>query len=376
MISRPVKLAVFATHPIQYQIPWFQYLAKQKELDPKVFFTSLPDSLQQGVGFGIPFQWDVPLLEGYSWQLTSPLEFDGILKEKKLDVAIITGWHAWPLLMVLGACVRFGIPRIVRGESNSLRMRPWWVSVGHRLLLKQYNAFLAIGKANREFYLKNGIDPYLIFECPYFVDNARFRSQFCRDLERRNNLRVMWDIPSDSVCFIYVGKLQAKKRILDLLQAVRLAVPKNRKIHLLVVGTGELMSEAKKQTNNLSLPVTFAGFLNQTEITQAYAAGDCLVLPSDFGETWGLVVNEAMVCRMPAIVSDRVGCGADLVEEGRTGAVFPFGNIQALTERMLQFASDPSKLRTMGTYAEKKIRSYSVEKATQGALAAIEIVLR
>ena len=44
------------------------------------------------------------------------------------------------------------------------------------------------------------------------------------------------------------------------------------------------------------LPVHFTGFLNQSQMVDAYVASDCLVLPSDGRETWGLVVNEAMSC--------------------------------------------------------------------------------
>ena len=72
------------------------------------------------------------------------------------------------------------------------------------------------------------------------------------------------------------------------------------------------------------------GFVNQSELPAVYASADVLVLPSDGQETWGLVVNEAMACGVPAVVSDAVGCGPDLIEPGRTGATFPFGDIAAL----------------------------------------------
>ena len=54
--------------------------------------------------------------------------------------------------------------------------------------------------------------------------------------------------------------------------------------------------------------MTFAGFRNQSELPRYLAAADVLVLPSDAGETWGLVVNEAMACGLPAIVSRAAGC--------------------------------------------------------------------
>ena len=134
------------------------------------------------------------------------------------------------------------------------------------------------------------------------------------------------------------------------------------------------MEEARQFAESRGLPVTFVGFLNQTEITRAYAAVDCLVLPSDYGETWGLVVNEAMACGLPVIVSDRVGCAPDLVEEGLTGAVYPCGDINALAVKLQAFASDPENLVQMGEQARQRIKDYSVEQAVAGTMQAIEFV--
>jgi hypothetical protein len=61
--ARPRVLAV-ASHPIQYQAPWFRALAQVREIDFSVLFVQQPDAQQQGRGFGLAFQWDVPLLEG------------------------------------------------------------------------------------------------------------------------------------------------------------------------------------------------------------------------------------------------------------------------------------------------------------------------
>ena len=81
--------------------------------------------------------------------------------------------------------------------------------------------------------------------------------------------------------------------------------------------------------NARSLPVTFVGFVNQSRMPEVYAAADVLVLPS-YSETWGLVVNEAFACGLPAIVSDRVGCAPDMIMDGLTGTVVPAGDIERL----------------------------------------------
>ena len=385
-----MKVAIVSTHPIQYHTPWFQKLAAEEHLDLKVYYALLPNQQQQGDGFGEAFTWDIPLLQGYEWELipnkresprlkgffqsSTPAVYS-LFAEARPDVVIITGWQSLPLLQALWAAIRLGIPRIIRGESNALRSRPLPVRTLHQLLLSRFGAFLTIGKLNREFYRHYGIAGERLFHCPYFVDNERFAVQFRRDAAERFTLRAEWNIPEGHTCFLFAGKLQPKKRIMDLLRALDIA-RKSCSIHLLVAGTGELMEDARQFADSHSLPITFAGFLNQSQITQAYAAADCLVLPSDNGETWGLVVNEAMACGLPAVVSDQVGCGPDLVEEGVTGGIFRCGDIDALALKIQACASDPAGLVRMGGRARHRIGGYSVDRAVQGTVRAIDFVLK
>ena len=112
------------------------------------------------------------------------------------------------------------------------------------------------------------------------------------------------------------------------------------------------------------------GFVNQSELPAVYASADLLVLPSDGQETWGLVVNEAMACGIPAVVSDAVGCGPDLIEPGRTGAIFPFGDMAALTAAIRNVLSfDPEQTRRhlaakMALYSPARAAGAIVDAAT------------
>lgn len=388
----PPRVLAVASHPIQYQAPWFRALALAPGIDFSVLFVQQPDAQQQGRGFGVAFEWDIPLLEGYrsqrvpeirgpgglngffSARITRPL---ALLRQLDPDLLLLTGWHVWPLMQMLVAAWWAGVPVIMRGESNALRRRPWPARALHGLLLGRCAAFLPIGRASRDFYAGYGIDERALFDTPYFVDNARFAAAAGQAMPRRADLRERWGIPADAICFCYAGKLEPKKRILDLLEALRIALAQpGARLHLLVVGTGELMPEAQAMAAQWRLPVTFAGFLNQTEISAAYVAADCLVLPSDHGETWGLVVNEAMACGRPAIVSDRVGCAADLVTDRVTGSIFPFGDTAALAQRLLELAAEPERLRAMGEQARDHVlQGYSVERSVEGTLRAIQYVL-
>ncbi|MFN3629339.1 MAG: glycosyltransferase family 4 protein [Casimicrobiaceae bacterium] len=382
-----------ATHPIQYQVPLFQAVDRAGELDFEVLFIQQLDAKQQGVGFGVAFEWDIPLLEGYRWRMADGVAGRGglegfaatwlrhplrLLRRSRPDVLVLSGWHALPLVQLLFAATVLRIPVVMRGESNALRVRPWQARVLHRGVLAPCSAFLAIGRANADFYRGYGIPPERLFDAPYFVDNRRFAEAAAALAPERDTLRARWHVPLEAASFLYAGKLEPKKRILDLLAAFERACARTTaRMHLLVVGTGALMAEARDFVETRKLPVHFAGFLNQTEMPAAYMAADALVLPSDYGETWGLVVNEAMACGRPALVSDRVGCGPDLIVAGHTGDIFPFGDVDALAGRLVEWAQDVDRLRAMGACARERVTGgYSVERAVAGLHAAVHAVRR
>ena len=180
-----MKIAVVATHPIQYHAPWFRALVAEG-VDLHVLFSVIPGAAQQATGFGGAFEWDLPLLTGYPWSVLPQgrratrlgsffglrnREIGRVLSALEPDVVLLTGWNALPLLQGLFAAIRLGIPTLVRGESNSLRRRPAWKETGHRALLAFYDGVVSIGRANTAFYERSGVPPERIVEGGYFVEN-------------------------------------------------------------------------------------------------------------------------------------------------------------------------------------------------------------
>ena len=246
----------------------------------------------------------------------------------------------------------------------------------HRRLVRQYAACLYIGKVNRAFYESHGVEASRLLPAPYCVENDRFAEPAARWTGREAEPRKRLGIPRESVCFLFSGKLIPKKHPLELLEAFEAVVLQGAPVHLLVVGDGELRLHCEQYVRERRLSVTFAGFVNQSRIPELYAAADCLVLPSDYGETWGLVVNEAMACGRPAIVSDQVGCAADLIVEHETGRTFRFGDWGQLAERMLELASAPAHSRSMGEAAKRHVAAHSPEAAAKGIVQAAQDVAR
>lgn len=378
-----MRLSIVASHPVQYQAPLYRALAAAPKMEVLVHYAFLPDAKAQGAGFGVPFSWDIPLLDGYRHEvfgadearspggwIRSAQSLLRSFRSFRPDAILCTGWHHPAMYAGLAAAVLSGCPKLLRCEANILRPRRLPARLFHRSMLVLYDAFLPIGSANRAYYRRFGVREDKLIDAPYFIDNKRF-TEMAGGADRAG-LRRRWGIPADAFCFLFSGKLEEKKHPLDIVEAMSGLAG----AHLLVAGSGELEKILRQRAADLGVGCSFAGFLNQSEIPLAYAAADCLVLPSDAGETWGLVVNESMACGRPAIVSDRVGCRQDLVQENITGLSFRFGDVPALARRMRELASDPERSQKMGAHARQRVfGSYSVEVAAAGVLQALRQVV-
>jgi hypothetical protein len=210
-----LRIGFLTTHPIQYQAPVFRVLAHDPDVDFTALFAMLPDAQQQGDGFGVGFQWDLPLTEGYDYEVLHNVarqpgvtHFAGcdtpgikrVLRRRQFDVLIVNGWVVKSCLQGLSASRRLGIPCVVRGEANLLRRRAWWKSLLHRRLLHRYAAALYIGAANREFYEHHGIPASRLFPSPYCVENHRFQGHAALWSGRTAELRRRFGVPDDVVC--------------------------------------------------------------------------------------------------------------------------------------------------------------------------------
>lgn len=357
-------LIVFASHPIQYQVPIWKRLGQ--ELGDKFLVIYL---CKQGVVSGLDDEfarevfWDFDLFDGYHHRFieSAPdrvlgfwhnriFDYRGLIAELRHLQPKNVLVHGWNLVAYVEVAflVKFLFPGTklwIRSESNNYKQYSKWKRIIRRLLLsmffKLFDKFFFIGSANRELYQDFGVEEARLVKAGYGVDTTKFKASQ-HSLGHKRLIRERFGLSADTKVIMFCGKLIAKKRPLDLVDALLTLGFKsgNSTLQLFFVGSGELSGAVLEKSASIKKcnyePVVLAGFLNQSEIADAYAIADLLVLPSDASETWGLVVNEALASGLPVVVSESCGCAVDLVTPNYPELVFPEGNIKAMARAIEQ----------------------------------------
>lgn len=386
MSESELRVAVVASHPVQYQAPWFRALGERCELH--VFFAHRQTAEDQArAGYGVAFDWDVDVLGGYAHTFLvnrakrpSVYLFRGCdtpevgerLAAGGFDACIVCGWHLLSYWQAVWACRRRGIPVLVRGDSQLGSRRGAAKRAGKRALypwmLRAFDGFLSPGQRHREYLRHYGVREERIHAVPHFVDVDRFR----RGAAAADRAAVRRDlgVAVGERLVLFVGRLVPFKRPLDAIEAVARLGDEARGILVAVAGAGPLADAIVRRAGELGVRLAMLGFRNQAALPALYAAADVLVLPSDANETWGLVVNEAMACGLPAVVSDAVGCAPDLVDDGATGFRYPCGSVTAFAVALGRafLLADSARGRSA---LEAKVATHTVERAAKGTLDAV-----
>lgn len=403
MPPTPIRVAVCATHPIQYQAPLWRRLAARPELDLRAYFgTDMSVRGYKDREFGVSLSWDTPLLEGYAHTFLSTdpsiqritLRSPGAkglhsaLRNFRPQVGVMTAYMNRFHLGAWSAFRKLRVPIVMRHEASDVaHARSGWKAKlrdsALRLFYARIDRFAVIGTESRRHLLRLGVSESKLGNAPYCVDSDFVATQAATWLPRRAKLRAELGIADTDRVLVFSGKLIPKKDPFLICEAIAALASGPHgsmveRLHVVFAGDGELRAALEERMKLLlGSRAHFLGFLNQGLMGKAYAVGDALVLPSrrGSGETWGLVVNEAMQYGLPAIVSDGVGCHVDLVSPGQTGWVFLSGDVAGLVGALTAFIRlDAAKAETMKSAIAAAAQAYSLDSAAIGLAEAIKFV--
>lgn len=389
-------LAVIETHPKPSHAP--VYRALQQNLGVPVTaiygsdFSVAGHQADDGDG---TLTWDADLLSGYTPLFLARVASGGgttadtvstgglrdMLRAVRPAAVLIAGHsprfyrRAWLEAWRAGTAILFRGETVDDKESAGLRsqMRKRTLALAYR----SCDRLLYVGQRSLAHFRDLGVardrlefSPYCVDVIPFGADEAA-RTQF-RALTRRS-----LGFKDDQIVLLFAGTVSRHKGV-DLLPAAIRNTPDalRARMVLMVVGDGPQLDEVKAQTAaNPAVPAVFVGCQSRRALSAFYHAADALVLPSRHSESWGAVVNEALHHGVPCIVSDRVGCVPDLIEEGRTGQVFESDSVAALA-LAIEAAQAFVGRASIRHACREKVSHYSIRRAAEGiarAYAAVSV---
>jgi len=389
--DRPCRLAILASHPIQYFTPLYRRLAARPGLSVDVmFYRDFGVRPRFDRQFGRAIQWDTDQLSGYRhrflWNASpikdtfnplhalNPGAFMRLLGG--YDAVWLNGYTYPSNWLALAAATLRGTRVLLRSElradmqsrvggATGLRDRivRWWV--------RRADALLYIGRLNRDAYLAYGARPEQLFLAPYSVDVDLLRAAGQESPAMKQSWRREFGLPDDVPLVLFAGKLTERKHPEGLLHAVRTDAMKGVPAHLVYAGSGPLEGDLRALAADSGIAnISMLGFVNQSALPRLYALADVFVFPSE-NEPYGLALNEAMAAGAAPVATTDVGAAADLITEGVSGFLFPPRNWIALGQSIARLLGDPALRARVAAAAVERASASSFDATVDGIMAAL-----
>lgn len=382
MPDRRYRVLILTTHVIPYASPNYRSLAEDPRLETLVAYCSLQGA-EPGADpeFGVQIQWDVPLLDGYKWVHVanrSPRprlgRFWGVwnpglwqlVRSGGFDAVVIyTGYMCASFWLTVLAAKSVGIPVLISTDSTALqsregkRWKEWLKPCIVRRVYSFVDGIMAASEAAKRLALQLSVPEKRIrvIRCgmnkeAWLASNGKFD---------RAAVRAAWNIPANAPVILYCAKLQPWKRPRDLLEAFSKANLPG--VYLVFAGEGPQRGEVEASVRALGLTeqVRVLGFVNASQLPDFYQAADLFVLPSAY-DPCPLVVPEAMFSGLPVILSDAVLGRREMIDAGKSGYLYPCGDIGSLAEILKNVFADTQTLHRLKEGVRRQMELWTKEE--------------
>jgi glycosyltransferase involved in cell wall biosynthesis len=389
MLEKRYRVLTVASHPVPYAVVVYRELSCHPQIDFQVAYCSLRgQEADRDPEFGVKVQWDVPLLDGYQWthvpnrgsgketfwglynpglwKLIRNGRFDAL--NCHLSYLSASFWIAFFAARLSGTAFLFGTDATSLAPRDSAH---WKVRVKRFLWPRLFGLADQVtvpSSAGGELMRSLGIPQERISLTHFVIDNDWWMEQAAR--ANRSAVRASWGISDQEVVVLFSAKLQSWKRPLDLLRAFAGAAVPNSV--LVFAGEGPQRGEIEREAAALGIAsrVRLLGFVNQSQLPSIYSSADLFVLPSSY-DPCPVVVCEAMVCGLPALISDEIRGRFDLVQPGVTGGVFPCGDVAALAGDLQRLLSDREALAVLARNARTRMTTWSPRENVAATFTAV-----
>ena len=356
--KKKVKIAIITNIPTPYRKKQWEYYSKYPSLDLTVFYCANTEKGRH---------WKINSSEGNKEVFLKGLSYKsfhfnpGVLKLifQDFDVFFVGGYGYPSLIMAIIALKILKKPwvMIIDGISPlKLNKRDCIADNFKKFLINDANAYFANGTVGKNFLEKYGILPEKIFNQYMTVDVEDFVKKGKDSDQINKKIRKEYGIAHNTTVVMYAGRLIYEKGVQDLIEAIKTLKIRGHNIVLFIVGEGNYKEELQLKSQDIKSNIIFTGHVDPEQIYKYYYASDIFVLPT-YNDLWGLVVNEAMACDLPVIVTNAAGCSLDLVKDNgiivKPQDMLEISNaIEKIIEDSVKYENNSLKIILEWTYKE------------------------
>ncbi|RYX82799.1 glycosyltransferase [bacterium] len=294
------------------------------------------------------------------------------LDKHQPDVVAISGYSRPEMRAALDWCKRQKKIAVLMSESkHDDAPRQWLKEALKSRLVRRFDAGLVGGRPHKEYLCTLGIPANRIFAGYDIVDNEGFWN-------RAQQARHTSQSPVERPYFLTVNRFIERKNLKRVIEAYALyranIAPSQQPWDLVLCGSGEEEANLREAARATGLEgIHFPGFLQQDDINR-YMAFAGVFIHSSLVEQWGLVVNEAMACGLPILVSRTCGSASELLHEGENGFGFDPNQTEQLAAKMGEMAHPDAKREQWGQSSRAIIAQWGPERFGQGLYEAAKSV--
>jgi len=279
-----------------------------------------------------------------------------ILRSEKPDIVYVGGYSYLSYWVALVWSKLNGKVFISEIDSNRFdHVRSGWKEAIKKVFARSCDVVVTYGKTSKEYVRDLGVAEDKIVIKPNVTTTKHFDSsprELPELLKSKNNL-------------LYVGRLSFEKNIELLLRAYSAAKKEtnDNRYSLIIIGDGPEETRLRALVTSECIPdVVFIGFVEKQDLAKYYVNSTVFILPST-SEPWGLVVNEAMMCGLPVIVSTHCGCSQDLVNNN--GYTFEPDDLDVLKRILVSYILNKENIELQRQQSLSIIESYTPENVAQ-----------
>lgn len=355
------QIAIITNIPTPYRQKQWEYYFKEGNLDLSIYYCAKSEkdrlwTFKKYSGVNENFMKGISLFKFHF----NP----GILKTfwRNYDLYIV-GSFGYPTVMIAILFLRlFKKPWVLIHDGVSplkLNKEKWHIKLIKRFFMNGADAYFANGITGKKDLQSYSISDEKIFNQYLTVDIENFMQKSVEKEKLHKDIRLKYRISSSSIVIIYSGRLIKTKGVQDLIFAAEKLINKGYNIKVLIVGEGSYKDKLETLCGKIRDYVIFTGHIEPEEIYKYYYASDIFVLPT-YDDPWGLVVNEAMACGLPIIVSRAAGCSLNLIKNN--GYVIPENDVNKLCDAITKLM-DPNVRNNCSKKSKELIKDWSYQNS-------------